>query len=199
MTIKNLYVPTLLVALLSACGDNEPQKEDVPEMITQVTLTFTPTTGSSIVVSATDPDGEGVQNIKTDGAIELLRSTEYVLTISLVNNLADPNDEAYDVTSEVQKEGRDHMFFYAWTGNAFSAPDGEGNIAHRTGEVDYSLSLDTSGLPLGITTKWKTASIATQGASFRVMLKHQPRLKSQVSTSTDGETDLDVTFDLTIE
>src|SRR5690349_16460963 len=104
MTIKKLYISILFigVVLLSGCNNNDPKKEDVPELITKVTLTFTPATGPAIVVTATDPDGEGIQNIKTDGAIELKRSTDYTLTIQLVNGLADPNDEAYNVTSEVE-------------------------------------------------------------------------------------------------
>lgn len=199
MTIRNLYILIVLAIAAGACGDNDPKKEDVPEMITRVTLTFTPTAGSPIVVTATDPDGEGVQDIKTDGAIELAKSTDYTLTIELTNSLADPNDEAYDVTHEVEEEGDEHMFFFGWTGNAFSEPEGDGNIDQRADAVDYSTSLDSGGLPLGLTTKWKSASITTEGASFRVILKHQPELKSQTSKSTDGETDLDVTFDLTVE
>jgi hypothetical protein len=198
MTVKNLYIPALLFMVVG-CGDNDPQKENVPEMITQVTLTFTPTNGAPVVVTATDPDGEGVQGVETDGAIQLAKSTDYTLTIKLINGLADPNDEAYDVTHEVESESDEHMFFFAWTGDAFSAPRGNGNIDERNDPVDYSESVDDSGLPLGIVTKWRSADITTQGASFRVMLKHQPGLKSQASKSSDGETDLDVTFDLTVQ
>ncbi len=196
MKIKYLFI---FILALASCGGNDPKKEDVPEMITKVTLTFTPTSGSPIVVTATDPDGEGVQNIKTDGILNLKKSTEYILTIQLINGLADPNDEAYDVTHEVQDEADEHMFFFAWTGDAFAEPTGNGNVDNREDDVDYSLSLDGNGFPLGLTTKWKAAAITTEGASFRVVLKHQPGLKSQTSKSTDGETDLDVTFDLKVD
>lgn len=199
MTIKNLYIPILLFVLLAACGDNDPQKEDVPEMITKVTLTFTPADGTPVVVTAVDPDGEGVQSIKTDGSIELAKSTSYTMTIQLINGLADPNDAAYDVTHEVEEEGDEHMFFFAWTGDAFAQPEGNGNFDKRTDPVDYSESLDKGGLPLGLTTKWTSADITTEGASFRVVLKHQPGLKTPTSKSSDGETDLDITFPLRVQ
>lgn len=199
MAIKSLYISILIIALVSACGDNDPKKEDVPEMITKVTLTFTPSSGSAIVVTATDPDGDGVQNIKTDGDIKLAKSTDYTLTIELINGLADPGDEAYNVTNEVEREGDEHMFFFSWTGNAFQAPAGDGNIDNRNDPVDYSASMDENGFPLGLTTKWKSAGITTEGANFRVLLKHQPGLKSQTSKSSDGETDLDITFELSVD
>jgi hypothetical protein len=196
-----IYISLMTLATVTNCGNNDPKKEDVPELITKVTLTFTPTTGTPIVVTATDPDGEGVQNIKTDGSIALSRSTTYVLSIQLVNGLAQPGDDGYDVTHEVQNEGVEHQFFFSWDGDAFSNPEGNGNIDHRDDPVNYDggdFSKDKSGLPLGLQTTWASAGISTTGVTFRVLLKHQPGLKSQVSTSSDGETDLDLSFPLTV-
>jgi len=202
MTIKNNSFLYIFILVLAGCGNNDPRKEDVPELITKVTLTFTPTSGSPIVVTATDPDGEGVQNIRTDGTLQLSKSTTYTLTIQLINGLAAPTDSEYDVTHEVESEGVEHMFFFGWTGNSFTDPSGDGNIDVRTDKVNYtggSNSLDKTGLPLGLTTTWTTTDITTESATLRVLLKHQPGLKSGVSVSTDGETDLDVTFPLTVE
>jgi hypothetical protein len=204
MTLKNhlfIFISILSFSLLSGCDSEDPQKEDVPEMITKATLTFTPTTGAPIVVTATDPDGEGVQDIKTDAPIALAKSTTYVLTITLVNELAQPGDEGYDITKEVEEEGDEHMFFFAWTGNAFANPSGNGNIDTRTDPVNYTggdNSKDEQGLPLGLTTTWTTAAVATSGASFHLLLKHQPALKTSSSTSDDGETDLDIVFQLAV-
>lgn len=205
MTLKNhlfIYVALITISMLSGCNSEDPQKEDVPELITKVTLTFVPTTGTPVVVSATDPDGEGVQSIKTDGPITLQKSTTYVLMIHLINGLAEPNDEAYDVTKEVEEEGDEHMFFFAWTGDAFSDPAGNGNIDNRHDDVLYTSgdnSKDKNGLPLGLTTTWTTASLATSGANFQIVLKHQPGMKTSTSTSNDGETDLDITFQLVVQ
>jgi hypothetical protein len=201
MTIKYISYISIFILLVTGCGKNDPQKEDVPELITKVVLTFTPSSGSPIVGTATDPDGEGVQNIRTDGTIALSKSITYVLSIQLINGLAQPGDEEYDVTQEVEKEGVEHQFFFSWDGDAFTDPNGNGNIDNRNDPLNYTggdYSKDKSGLPLGLQTTWTTAGISTTGATFRVLLKHQPGLKSSVSTSSDGETDLDVSFPLTV-
>jgi hypothetical protein len=191
-----LFIAISGLIFLSGCGD-DPKKEDVPELITKVTLTFTPIGGgAAVVVSATDPDGEGVQDIEPDGAIVLNDATPYSMSITLINELAEPTDDEYNITAEVEEEGDEHMFFFAWTNNLFSAPSGNGNIDNRSDEIDYQ---DTDGAnPIGLITNWQTgANIGT--GTFRILLKHQPGVKSAASGSTDGETDVDLTFDLQIQ
>lgn len=192
----------LVLSLLPGCSNKDPIKEDVPELITQVTLTFTPVTGgTTVTTTATDPDGEGVQNIQMDGPINLAASTTYVMDIQLVNGLAEPGSKEYDVTSEVQEEGDEHQFFFSWTNNLFAEPSGNGNIDHRADPLNYTggtYSLDDNGRPLGLNTTWTTSGSAGSG-DFRVLLKHQPDLKSDTSDSTMGETDLDVTFTINVQ
>src|SRR5688572_1461964 len=81
-TIKLLSIVLLLttVTILSSCDDDdEPKKEDVPELITKATLTFTPVIGgSAVVATASDPDGDGVQDIQVDGPINLTANSSYV-------------------------------------------------------------------------------------------------------------------------
>ena len=198
----SVYLATIfsiitLTILFSACGD-DPVKEPAPELITKATLTFTPTGGgTAIVATATDPDGEGVQNITTDGPIILQKNTAYTLTISLINELAGISSPEYDVTNEVEEEGAEHMFFFSWTNNLFATPSGNGNFDNRADEMGYEDS-DDNGIPIGLTTSWTSGS-STGTGTFRVVLKHQPDLKSNTSTSADGETDLDITFDLEIQ
>jgi len=149
------------IILLIGCKSNDPQKEDVPEMITKVTLTFAPTGGGSpVIVSATDPDGEGVQNIKMDGPINLPVGKTYTMQIDLINGLADPGSDDYRVTNEVEAKGDEHQFFFSWTNNAFSDPSGNGNIDNRSDPLNYtggSDSKDANGRPLGLTTTWTTS------------------------------------------
>jgi len=194
-----------LVLFLSGCKDDDPKKEDTPELITKATLTFTPVGGgTTVVVTATDPDGEGVQDIAVDGPINLNAGKTYTLVIGLVNGLAAPTDPAYNVSTEVEEEGDEHMFFFSWTNDAFSNPTGNGNIDNRNNAVNYTggaNSIDVNGRPLGLTTTWTTATQAggTISSSFRVLLKHQPGLKSDTSDSNTGETDLDITFPLNVQ
>lgn len=190
-----------LVVTLSGCGD-DPEKEDTPELITKATLTFTPSGGGNpVVVTATDPDGEGVQNIAVDGPINLATNKTYTLTIGLINGLASPNSDEYNITEEVEEEGDEHMFFFGWTNNVFSNPTGNGNIDNRADAVNYtggSNSVDMNNLPLGLTTTWATSINAASG-SFRIILKHQPETKSRTSDSNVGETDLDISFTLNVQ
>ena len=186
---------TVSCLLLKSCV-KEPIREDAPEQITKVILTFTPVDGGTpVVVSATDPDGEGVEDITADGTINLMPGKTYTLQLSLINELADVTSPQYDVTSEVEEEGHEHLFFFSFTNNLFSAPSGNGNIDNRGDEIDYKDSDGTN--PIGLITQWKASSITGVG-TFRIMLKHQPQLKSASSTSADGETDLDLTFEIEV-
>lgn len=184
------------LALFTSCSD-DPEPENVPELITKVTLTFTPVGGgTTVTVNATDPDGEGVQNIVVDGPINLVKNKSYTLTVGLFNELANPSDPEYNITEEVKEEGDEHIFFYSWTNNVFSNPAGNGNIDNRADAVNYN-DRDENGLPIGLNTSWTTLDAPASG-SFRIMLKHQPALKSATSTATDGETDLDLTFTINV-
>lgn len=196
-TINFLFL--VLILLFASCGEDDPQKEDVPELITQVTLTFTPADGGDpVIVTANDPDGEGVQDLLNDGPIILGLNKTYLLDIKLVNGLAETTDPAYDITAEVEAEGDEHMFFFNWTNTLlFADPAGNGNIDNRKDKVNYK-DEDENGLPLGLKTEWTTEKVAASGM-FRVMLKHQPELKSVSSESDSGETDVYITFDIVIQ
>ena len=183
--------------LLSSCGD-DPTKENTPELITKVTLTFAPVGGGgNVVATATDPDGAGIQDLTTDGPIILQKDVSYTLTLALINELASPTSPEYDITSEVQEEGDEHLFFFSWTSNLFSSPSGDGNIDNRADELNYG-DVDDSGYPIGIITNWTAGPLAGTGA-FRLVLKHQPGLKSATSGANVGTNDLDITFEIEIK
>jgi hypothetical protein len=195
--LSKLLLVLVLGSFVWSCDEDEPQKEDTPELITKVTLTFTPEGGgTTVVVTTKDPDNIGSKDIVADGPISLKLNTTYSLAITLINGLADPADEDYNITNEVLEEADEHMFFFAWTGG-FSNPEGDGNIDNRADIVRYE-DADENGLPIGLATIWTTASIVATGNTFTILLKHQPDLKSATSTSEDGETDVNLEFDLEI-
>ena len=197
LVIFQLAVALTMLLGMSGCETDDPVREDVPELITKVTLTFTPSSGGNdVVVNATDPDGEGVQDLEIDGTINLGVTKSYTLRVALINGLAQPSDPEYDVTEEVKEEADEHMFFFSWTNNVFSDPTGDGNVDNRTDAVIYE-DEDVNGLPLGLETSWTTAGVSS--GNFRVLLKHQPDLKSATSESSIGETDLDLTFTVKVE
>ncbi len=200
--MKRLVIYVAIVAAgmgmlqLTGCSD-DPEQENAPELITNVTLTFIPADGSApVVVSAVDPDGEGPQDLVADGPIVLVEGVTYDLSIGLFNELLSPGTPGYNITEEVEEEGDEHQFFFGFSDGAFSSPAGIGNIAPATGTINY-LDEDENGLPIGLLTRW-IAGMAQTGKTFRVMLKHLPDIKSASSTSEDGETDVDVTFQLNI-
>jgi len=185
---------------LSGCDPDDPKKENAPETITQVKLTFAPTDGSAaIVVTANDPDGEGVLDLLADKDIVLNGNTEYILSLEMFNGLADPNSDGYDIGKEVEEEGDEHLLLFGWTNGIFDSPQGNGNVDSRNDPVNY-LDSDNKNLPLGLETKWKTASTgAISAGTFRIILKHQPGIKSTSSGAGDGETDFDISFTLIVD
>jgi hypothetical protein len=200
MKIQRQYINALIVSTLvlwGGCEAEDPVKEDAPELITKVTLTFKPATGFPIIATATDPDGEGVENIATDGPIRLDPKVSYILEIELFNTLVNSDEEGYDITSEVRKEADEHIFFFGWSGSIFSDPAGDGNIDSRSDDVNYR-DEDTNKVPVGLTTQWTTAVDAASG-KLKILLKHQPEVKSATTSSAIGETDLDVEFDVIVD
>lgn len=188
----------VIFLILSGCEAEDPVKENTPELITRVTLTFVPTDGGApVTATASDPDGDGVQDIAVDGPINLTASVSYTLTLSLINELAETSSPEYDITEEVEEEGNEHMFFYGWTHNVFSDPTGDGNIDNRDGIVNYQ-DVDAKNLPIGIITKWTAGAASSSSGVFRIVLKHQPELKTSTSDANTGETDLDIEFEINV-
>ncbi len=192
---KNYYLIALLilsVAFVSCSDDDVPPEENEEEVINEVTLTFTPTGGGDDVVATyVDADGEGTGNpVLTD--IELTAGVSYELNITMANTLESP---AEDITEEVEAEGDEHQLFFSWSNDVFSSPSGSGNIGSN-GTVNYN-DQDNNGNPIGLSTTWTAAQTAGSG-EFRVVLKHQPDIKSTTSTSSDGETDVDITWTINI-
>jgi len=199
---KTKQISSILVMIsfgaITGCNNEDPAKQDVPEFISSVELIFTPVGGGiQVTATATDPDGIGPGDITVDNAIALAKNVNYTLTFEILNNLADPTDPEYNIGDEIEEEGDEHQFFFSWTNNVFSNPAGNGNIDNRTDALNYN-DEDVNGLPIGLSTSWTTKDVAASG-TFKVLLKHQPDLKSSTSTSTDGETDIDLIFDITVE
>src|SRR5688500_14591844 len=100
-----IVIGLTILSVAFSCEVEDPVRENVPELITKVTLTFTPDVGDPVVVTATDPDGEGVQDVEVDGPITLEAAKNYSLSLTLINGLAQPSDPEYNVTEEVEEEG----------------------------------------------------------------------------------------------
>lgn len=191
-TFKFSILASLLIGILSfsACSDDDaPPAENEEEVIDQVTLIFTPTGGAPLSYSA---EGAGGVNF-TIPTIMLDANTDYSLAIEVRNTA-----EGENITEEIEAEAEEHMFFFGWTDGLFASPAGDGNIGatSRDDAVNYA-DEDANGQPLGLSTTWTTANAAT--GEFRLILKHQPGIKTATSTSNDGESDIDMVWDIEIQ
>ncbi|MEL6986418.1 MAG: hypothetical protein AAGK97_01200, partial [Bacteroidota bacterium] len=171
-----------------------PPCENEEEIITDVTLTFTPVDGGdAITAAAQDPDGPGPLPLQITEQIELNESTEYEMSITLFNSI-----EGEDITMEIMEEDDEHMFFFAFTEGIFESPSGDGNTDNRPDPVNYN-DFDDNNLPVGLSTNWEAACAEENlSGTLQVILKHQPDIKSETSTVNDGGTDVDLTWDVTI-
>ena len=194
--LNYLLFAVLTLFVFTACEEDEavPEEEHEMEVITDVTLIFTPDAGDVVTATAQDPDGEGVLDLVVKDEIKLQSGTSYTLTFDIMNNLETPGE---DIGDEIAEEDDEHQLFFAWTEGAFSNPSGNGNIDNASDPVNYNDS-DGNGNPLGLNTSW-TAGNPTTAASFTVRLQHQPDVKTATSGANDGDTDFELQFRLTIE
>lgn len=192
--MKTLFMYSVLISMLSiaiGCNDDDvPPLENEEEVIDLVRVTFSAEGKTPVVFTASDADGEGPEEF-TIQRITLESNTTYTLSIEIENTVV-----GEDITEEVDEEGEEHLFLFAWNEGAFTSPSGDGNIDNRTDPINYN-DEDASGEPLGLSTTWTTGDAAS-GGYFRTVLKHQPDIKSSTSGFQDGETDIDLIWDLVI-
>jgi len=166
-----------------------PSCENEEEVIDKVTLTFTPVGGGTTINAvAADPDGPGPLDLTVED-ISLAQNKTYDMSITLENTI-----EGEDITEEIREEDEDHLFLFGWTGDVFTDPMGDGNIDNRTDAVNYN-DQDSNGLPVGLSTNWTVTTESATG-TLRIVLKHQPELKSATSGFSVGGTDVDISWNI---
>ena len=173
------------ILFLSSCKKEDPEIPNEEELITTVTYTLTPQGGGDDVEFIfRDLDGDG-----GDAAViingTLQANTVYDGSLELLNESEAPVE---DITEEIQEEDADHQFF-------FSVSNGL-NL-----NITYD-DVDGNNNPVGLATV-ATSGEASQG-QLTIILRHEPEKSAGgVSdgdiTNAGGETDIEVTFDVTIE
>ena len=184
INIKKISLIAFTVLFLGACSkDDEPEPEPVneEEVITTMTVTLTPVgDGATIKLKSKDLDGDGPNKPVITVSANLKANTVYNGSIELLNEAETPIE---NVTEEVEEESKDHQFFYTTTGSISSV---------------ISVDKDGNGNPLGLKFTLTTSDAGV--ATFKITLRHEPK-KPNDGTLEDavGETDIEQTFDLTVE
>ncbi|MFK8004779.1 MAG: type 1 periplasmic binding fold superfamily protein [Saprospiraceae bacterium] len=183
---KFIFLTSILFAVLSlnSCKDDDVIDDDVEELITTLTYTLTPTSGDVVTLSFSDIDGDGGNDPIIIGGT-LQANMTYTGSLDLQNESETP---AESITEEIAEEDLEHQFFFATGGGldltvAYGDQDSEGN-------------------PLGLATSLVTSAVST--GTLNVILRHEPAkgasgVSSGDITNAGGETDIEVTFDITIQ
>lgn len=185
-TMKNyaLYSFILLTGLLfTACSDDDtpPAPVDEEEVITTLMVSLTSNTGQTITLNSQDLDGDGPNDPTISVSAPLSVATTYSGVIELLNETVSPAEPIHE---EVAEESAEHQFFYTQGGNI--------NVTTNYGDFDGN------GNPLGLSFSLSTTS-AGQG-TMTFTLRHLPLKPNDGTLSgAGGETDLSVTFPITIE
>lgn len=184
---------------ITSCNKDEleaPEEENVVEEFTNIEFIFTNVNDANDVSKGIweDEDGFGPMEPVILQHPTLKAEETYKLTFLMENRLVTPVE---NVLEEILDEDDEHQIFFAFDEGMFSSPEGVGNIADNSGQINY-LDFDDNGLPLGLQTEWTTADSKT-GAKFRAILAHKPGVKDANSSWNSGDIDWDITFDMTIE
>lgn len=178
-----LFLSLFLIAFAVGCDDDDdPIIENEEEVITRVTWTLTPadSNNETVTFSFVDADGDGGDAPVISSTGTFAANASYDGVVSFANE-----DELID--TEIMEEDDEHQVFYLFSSNldlsaTYADSDGDGN-------------------PLGLLTTVTTGAASVGTA--QVILRHEPMKGSSATignpAAAGGETDVEITFDVTIQ
>ena len=177
--VKFLTISIFAIALFASCSDDDvPEPVNEEEVITTLTVTLDSGSGS-VVMQYQDLDGDGPDAGTVTVSGTLKANTSYDGSIVLLNETEDP---AENITEEIEEEDLDHQFFYT-VGSGLDVT------------TEYT-SFDSAGNELGLTFELNTAGASSGGLTFT--LRHEPNKPNTGLADADGETDIEVTFNVAV-
>ena len=183
-----LFALLLAAVLFTAfgCDDDDPEPPNEEEVITNLTMTLTPTNGgTAVTLDFEDLDGDGGNAPTLTVSGPLMANTTYDGVLTLFNRAENP---AEDIGAEVAEEDDEHQFFFA-TSNGL--------------DISFSYSdMDGDGNPIGLEAQFNAGAASSGG--FRITLRHEPDkgatgVAQGDITNAGGETDIEVIFDVEIQ
>lgn len=187
-TLKLFSLNLIAILLLTACSsdDDAPELINEEEVITTVNLYLTPDDSSEqVVFTYEDLDGDGSNPSITTSA--LTANTTYTGRIEFLNELESP---AENITAEVKEEAEEHQVFYL------------PSTSLNTTDITYTDN-DVDGNPIGLEFTLTTGD--SSSGDLTIFLIHEGNKFADgasegiLSDEVGGETDVEVTFDVTIE
>ena len=171
------YALLAIPFLYFSCNDDDDTPEPVNEE--EVITTMNVYVDGALAMSSTDSDGDGpLEPVVTDGV--LAANTTYSVRLEFLNELEDP---AEDITEEVEEEALEHQVFYSAGGDL--------NVG-----VEYA-NFDSDENPLG-TLITLTTNEAGSG-TITITLVHEPMKPNDGLATAGGSTDIEVTFNVSVE
>ena len=183
MKIFKLLTAVFFATLLfTSCSDDEtPEEVHEEEVITTFTATLVPQSkGTTITLKSQDLDGDGPNEPVVTVSGSLSAGVVYDGTIELLNETEDP---AEDITEEVEEENVEHQLFYTI---------GAG-LDVTTAYANFYDNKDNLG------TEFTLTAGATSSGELTFTLRHEPTKPNTGLGDAGGETDITVTFNLTVE
>ena len=189
---KQIFLlPLLILSLVfSGCSDDDDHDDhshpvNEQEVITTIEVTLTDG-DNTYVLTWEDLDGiDGPDEAVVTGGT--MPAGTYSGDIQLYNKTVDPSDEEYVVTTEILEEDEEHQFFF--------------NTINGLDATAVYTDMDSEGNPIG-QQFGLTANVSSGG--LNVVLLHEPDKNAAGvpdgdMTNAGGETDIDITFPVTIE
>ena len=178
-----LVFSTVIAMTLTSCSNDDPEIINEEELITTLEVTLIPQGGgTTVTLVSRDLDGDGLNpQISISGPLQA--NTTYTGTTKVLNETDNP---AENITLEVEEEGDEHQFFYTFSNSIAT--------------VTYT-DQDKNGRPIGITFNLTTTSAGI--GNLTVTLRHEPNKTAAGVvggniTNAGGETDVEATFNLTV-
>ena len=177
-----------VIGLMASCNndDDNPAPVNEEEVITTMTITFTPQgLGAIVELQTRDLDGDGPNAPVITISGPFATDTVYNATIELLD---ESGDETEDITAEVEEEDDEHQFFFDITGDV--------------GVIDYA-DQDADGNPVGLNFTF-TSSMNVVNGTLTVTLRHEPDKNAAGVSDGDisnagGETDIQASFNVSTQ
>jgi hypothetical protein len=176
-----LLSTSLLFTSCSGDDDELPEEINEEEVITTLTVTLSPSGGgTAITMQSQDLDGDGPNPPVVSVSGSLASGTTYSGSLVLLNETESP---AEDITEEVEEESDEHQFFYV-----------------AAGGLDVTVeatNVDSNGNALG--TEFSLVAGSQSNGTLTITLRHEPTKPNSGLADAGGETDIEVTFNVSVE